>query len=864
MFRFATLAALLAPLHVLAAPFDADTGKDLRNFPPPRPADLTRTVLRIDIPDMAVRRFSAVETLSFIPTATPITSLTLDAPLLTIESVTHSARPLTFSHDGQRLTITFDPPLPAAAEHAIDIGYSCADPVDGMIWTITPPSDLAAGDAFAPQIHTQGQPESNRYWFPTHDSPNERFASELIVTVPQGFLVSSNGRLDSSTTSNARTTYHWIQEQPHPAYLVSLVVGKFDVVDLARPGDRVPLPVYVPPGAGKLVAGTYARTADMIRAFEERFDEPYPWDRYAQLVLWNFQAGGMENTSATSLYDTAILEERAVREKQDIESLIAHELGHQWFGDLLTCNSWDHLWLNEGFATYLEAIWFEARDGYDPGYLEDMWLTLRGLARSDRLSAGDDSTPPPGMVSNVWDHPDETFRRRSNPYPKGASTLHMLRTLLSDEVFFPAVARYVNEHRLSTVTTNDFRNALERASGRSLEQFFDQWTRRPGTPQLNLAASWNEASHALLITVEQTQRIDAQLPAYVFSLPVHVRVAGETRIINIDVTGKRHEREIELPSEPEFVAFDPHLAVLMNPTFREPTAWLIAQLQHGPTIASRLDAARALRNKPGSRTFKALTGVLADSSQHHRLRRVAADTLAVLAADEELLHVLPSTTDDPRVHADTLEALATAAPRRAEAVSIFARLAADENAPYVVRAQAIRCLAESFDESHVPIFTSALNARSQSDQVRQAAISALAMLDTKPCLDAVLPYLSVNYYARTRANAFSAVAELAHHDPAKAFLALEPHLTDHVERVRASAIAAMGAVKDQRAVDALRARASAEPLDSFRDRAQRAADRAAGLVAGDDDALRNEVGRLSRELADLKKSLDRKDGEEKH
>ncbi|MGD9691568.1 MAG: M1 family aminopeptidase [Phycisphaerales bacterium] len=849
--------------------FDPQSGRDLRNYPPNCPADLTRMVLRIDIPDMSTPRFSAVETLSLIPTSTPLSSLSLNAPFLLIESVTHQGRALSFSHDGDTLDISFDPPLTPSSETSIDITYTCTDPPDGLIWTLTPPSDLIPGGAqspgFAPQIHTQGQPESNRYWFPTHDSPNERFASELIVTVPEGFLVSSNGHLASASTTNARTTYHWVQNLPHPAYLVSLVVGKFDVVDLAKPGDRTPLPVYVPPGLASRVHDTYARTRDMLRVFEERFDEPYPWDRYAQLVVWNFQAGGMENTSATSLYDTAVFDQRAINDRQDLDGLIAHELGHQWFGDLLTCNSWEHIWLNEGFASYTESIWFEARDGYDQGYLEDVWVTLRGIARSDRIAPDDKSPLRTGMVSNVYAHPDETFRRRSNPYPKGASILHMLRISLGDHVFFKAVADYIDQHRLSTVDTDDFRKALEHASGRSLEHFFAQWAYRPGTPQLTLSASWKESSKSLRLSVEQSQRIDTDLPAFVFSLPVHVRVGDETRVITIDVDSRRHEQTIELPSEPAWVAFDPFLSVLANPTLKVPDAWLIAQLNDGPTLPSRLDAARALREHPSPAVNNALGSILSDPSLHHRLRRVAADSLGVLAADDALFDALSSTHDDPRVHADALEALSTASPRRADAVSLFARLAADDNAPYAVRAQALRNLGSTRDASHLPLITNALSARSQSDQVRLAALQALAALDEKESLDAVIPYLDIAYYARTRAAACSVTSTLAHHDPAKAFLALEPHLKDRSERVRAAAISAMGAVKDQRAIDALRARASAETLESFRDRAKRAADRAAGILSGDDtDSLRDELGRLSRELADLKKSFEKSQAEEKH
>ena len=205
--------------------YDQATGRDVRNYPPDRLADHTRMVLRIDIPDMNTARFEAVQTLTFAPISRPLTTLTLNAVELDIEKVEMGGRRLTHSYDGERLVVTFDPPLPPGREASIVTTYSCTSPVDGLFW-LTEDNGLEGRPA---QIHTQGQPESNRFWFPSHDFPNERLATELIVTVPDGYLVSSNGELRSESVRERRRTFHWALDKPHANYLVTLIVGKFDI-----------------------------------------------------------------------------------------------------------------------------------------------------------------------------------------------------------------------------------------------------------------------------------------------------------------------------------------------------------------------------------------------------------------------------------------------------------------------------------------------------------------------------------------------------------------------------------------------------------------------------------------------------------
>ncbi len=189
---------------------------------------------------------------------------------------------------------------------------------------------------YTAEVHTQGQTTGNRHWFIGHDAPNERMTTELIVDVPAGFSVSSNGRLVGSLQDGDRAIWHYLQDTPHVSYLVSLVIGKFDIVRI--PHSRVSMQVWVPEGLGDQVMQTYGRTGEMIDLMERRFGTPYPWDRYDQLVVKNFGSGGMENTSATTMYPTAILDERALLDS-DLDGLIAHELAHQWTGDMITCKS---------------------------------------------------------------------------------------------------------------------------------------------------------------------------------------------------------------------------------------------------------------------------------------------------------------------------------------------------------------------------------------------------------------------------------------------------------------------------------------------------------------------------------------------
>jgi aminopeptidase N len=844
--------------------FEPGTGRDLRNFAPDRPADLRHMRLEFDIPDMNTPRLSAKQTLSFTPIAEPLAVLSLDAEQMEIASVEipddsplHAGTRVSHTYDGRDLSIRFDPPIPPGAAASVVVRYALHDPPDGLTWT--PESPEWPGRP--PQIHTQGQPETNRFWFPTHDFPNERLTTEIVATVPEGFLVSANGRETSpAKTVNGRTTFHWLQDQPHVSYLVSMVIGKFDVRDVAPAGSRTPMPVYVPPGRGGDVARTYGRTPDMVGVFEERFSEPYAWDRYAQLVVWNFGAGGMENTSATTMYDTAILEEKTL-EDDDLDGLISHELGHQWFGDLITCNTWAHIWLNEGWATYCSALWFEARDGGQNGYINSMWRTMRGLAKNDQIApdAKGDALTRPGMVSPIYKHPWEVFRRTSNPYPKGCSILHMLRAELGDGLFFRCVGEYVDRTKGKTAETNDFRRVFEEVSGRSLERFFTQWAERPGTPKVSVRASWDEKKRELRLVVEQKQLIDAEHPAFVFDLPIEVYVGQDMAAAkaSIAVDSARHEHAFSFDAEPTMVLVDPDMHVLMDVEVEMRTPWLINQMTTPRSIASRLDAVNFVRGRNTEATRAALVKVLRDAKEWHTVRSEAAESLGKLSAAVELLAALKEVIEQAKVRRSAIHALGEIGGEAV--VPALAKHASDENESYACRAASLEHLgkhAPRGSTEFLPIFAAALQAPSQHDQVRIGAIKGLANLNLREALPMVLPFTKLGTPGRTRPDAIDAAARLSKFSDETreaAYLAIAPLVFDREERAQRAAINALAEIRDKRGLETLDRLMATTRSEQTKETAERARERLAANLDKTDtiDATQAEVERLKADLKRL-------------
>jgi aminopeptidase N len=633
---------------------DSRTGRELANYNPPNHFLIRHTRLEMDILDMTTPEFGGVLTLTAEAVGKPRSQLVLDAGRdITIQSISQGTREQKFAHDplAGKLTIDLDRPIPAGTRTEVVVRYTAKCPRangKGLTWTQGRTTAKSDTDRWA-QIHSQGEPQDNSTWIPCHDFPNQRATTELIVTVEDGYIVGSNGHLvgtrlgSPSASGRPRTTWHWLQDKPHSSYLISLVVGHFAIVGLPSEeppinadGKATPCYLYVPHGTEANAAKVYAKTPAILSAFGRRFGTPYPWDKYSQACVRRFAMGGMENTSATTMPDTS-----ASMQPGRWDEVIAHEAAHQWFGDLVTCKSWEHIWLNEGWATFSEAIWAEAdaaKGREQRAYQRVIAGKLAGQRAMNRTYAPNF----PAMVSKRWGDPFEAFIRPNDAYAKGGVVLHMLRQKLGDDAFFAGVRNYLGRFAFTQAETDDFRRCLEDASGLSLERFFEQWCYRPGMPRLKVEMDWQEDSPGaegsdsgagtLTLRFKQTQRIDAANPAYAFRVPIYLKFESDGRFVWIDMDSREAQGAFRLPAKPSDITIDPQMTIAAPTAIDKPLAMWLEQLRDdrspAGTVFARLQAAEHLAAFPDSLAVAALAAAAIDNSIDEPVRRAAARGVA--------------------------------------------------------------------------------------------------------------------------------------------------------------------------------------------------------------------------------------------
>jgi aminopeptidase N len=845
----------LIPLLLLAALFAAPTpdrpalgqapsAEPLRTAGD-RPIDVRhlRLELQVDLPNQTVKARAHLECRAL----RKLDGVQLDAVGFEVRKVSwaggRESGEARFRHDGGKLSI--DLPRAVAADDDLElfIDYTVRRPRAGLHF-FGPSKD----DPDAPlTVWSQGEPTDNRHWIPCLDQPNVRQSTELIVTVAEGFEAVSNGALVSRTANDDKTvTFHWKQEKPHPSYLVTLVVGKFDVVK--EEWNKVPVLYYVPPGRKDDAARTFARTREMLDFFSRRFGVDYPWEKYAQVAAHQF-GGGMENTSATTLGDQSLLDERALLDR-NADGLIAHELAHQWWGDLVTCRDWSHLWLNEGFASYAEALWAEHHEGADD-YAYNILLKARAA-----LSGGKERP----VVDRRYPSPGSMFDARS--YPKGALILHMLRQRLGEAAFWKGVQRYGVEHKYQSVETADLRRSLERVSGRDLERFFHDWTERPGAPTLEVASSYDAERKQARVVVKQTQAGEA------FHFPLQVRFGfGDGRkpvVVEDLVTEKEQRLTVPLEERPTLIEIDPEQAVLAE--FKETKGrdlWL-AQLSGGTTVASRVRAAQQLGQSKDDADRAALAKALAAE----KFWGVQVEVVAALGASggeasrdaliEGLKHPQPKVR---RACADQLGKLT----KDARAAAALKALLEKGDPSYFVEAAAPSSYARLRQPQTPALLLPWLAKPSYGDTLRTAALAGLGEAHDLEALDVLLSWSRRGKPIRPRAAALRALTELARHagpsddQRKKIVTALVDGLESDSARLRMSAIQALRDLGPaaRAAQSALEAAAERDVDERVRAAARQALAALQPPAPAELNKLRDEVERLKKEQEELRGRLEK-------
>ena len=347
------------------------------------------------------------------------------------------------------------------------------------------------------QVWTQGEDEDSRFWFPCFDYPGQLSTSEIRVTVPKPLKVVSNGELidtEEDRKNKDCLVYHWLQKQVHPTYLMTLAVGDF--AEISDQWHDKPVTYYVEKGREEDAKRTMGKTPQMMEFLSEKYGLNYAFPKYAQVCVDDFIFGGMENTSTTLLTDRCLLDEKAAIDNRNAESLVVHELAHQWFGDLVVIKHWSHAWVKEGMASYSEVMWTER----EYGSTEADYYRLQ---QARRYIAEDSSRYRRPMVTHVYREAIELYDRHI--YEKGSCVYHMMRSQLGEELFWLAIAEFVNNNAHQTVETIDLLRAIEKATGRNLTFLFDQYVYRGGHPDFKVSYAWDGDANLAKVTVEQTQ-----------------------------------------------------------------------------------------------------------------------------------------------------------------------------------------------------------------------------------------------------------------------------------------------------------------------------------------------------------------------
>ncbi len=363
-----------------------------------------------------------------------------------------------------------------------------------------------------PQIWTQGEPQANSAWFPTIDNPNEKMTDEIYMTVDNKYTTLSNGTLaDSHTNTDGTRTDHWKMDMPHSPYLVMMAVGEFKKIT-DNPWNGKEVSYYVEKEYEPFAQAIFGNTPEMIDFFSGILGTPYPWPKYSQIVVRDFVSGAMENTSATLHGDFMVYQnDRELLDGQKADGVIAHELFHQWFGDLVTTESWANLTLNEGFATYGEYLWEEHKNGRDAAE----WVHYNSkLGYFDQWE-----TKKADLIRFDYKNPDDMFD--ANSYNKGGQVLHMLRKYVGDEAFFASLKLYLERNKFKNVEIHHLRLAFEEVTGQDLNWFFNQWYLGKGHPELEISKQYEAAKQKVTLRVKQIQN-PSDCP--LFTLPVDVDI----------------------------------------------------------------------------------------------------------------------------------------------------------------------------------------------------------------------------------------------------------------------------------------------------------------------------------------------------
>lgn len=817
-----------------------------------RSRDFDQEHLRLELKfDFDKRHIQARSVHTLVPFR-PIGKVTFDAADLQVESVsllgadetvdTGEREPLRFHTRPHQLEITLDRQYRGGEKIVLAIDYAVSRPKHGAHFVVPDKSEPNQPR----MVWTQNEPEYAQYWFPCLDSPSDRLTSETLVTVPDGYQVLSNGVLDGKQKHEDGTvTWHWRQKKTHVAYLISVVAGDFEVLE-QKWGD-IPVTSYVPRGRLGDAARSFEKTPEMMRLFSEKIGYRYPWPKYAQICVDEYMWGGMEHTSATTLNDGTLHDERAHLDVSS-DNLVAHELAHQWWGDLLTCKDWGELWLNESFATYFATLWAE----HDRGWDEATWdRHLEAEAYK-----GEDKRYRRPIVNYRYNTPGAMFDRHT--YPKGGRVLHMLRFELGEDLFWRAINRYCSINQFRTVETADLRIAIEEATGQGLNWFFDQWLYHGGHPEFEVTWRWDDKAHMAVLEVKQKQKVDDVTPLFRTDVEIEIAVRDEVQLRRVTLTKAEETFHFECDERPTRVCFDPQDWILKSLDFPKSKQELLDQLQYDEHVMCRVQAVEGLAEfKQDDDVLAALCRTAAEDD-FWAVRQQAAKVLSGFNADaaRDALVAAAENDDKSQVRREAIKGLAKF---KHKSLPEVLRSVVQRDRSYHAVAEALKALVK-LDRAHcADDLLAALQTPSHREIVLKAACDGLVVLKEARAAEALQAHVKDGVSPERRVVLIGALARLQP-DEEEIVKLLHEQLDNDRSTVRHAAIDALVKIGGSASIDALTTRRAKEEhprmINSIDEAIEkiRAAEADVNKLQKELDALRKQNQSLERRLNKLEKA----------
>jgi aminopeptidase N len=515
--------------------------------------------------------------------------VTFDAKGFEVKGISYNSKSVEFSYDGLKLVVPFGKMLNRRDTVEIIIDY-VAKPNElevGGSEAITQDKGLYFVDPKTPkrQLWTQGETQANSCWFPTFDTPNENHTQDIFLRVDKTLTTLSNGELIEKIIHGDNTrTDHWQMKKPHAVYLTMIAAGNF-VKTVDSTFNDFEVSYYLEPEYAENALAIFGRTPQMICHFEELLGVKYPWEKYSQIAVREFVSGAMENTTATVHGDFVVKSPNQLVDNND-DAVIAHELFHHWFGDLVTTESWANLPLNESFADYSEYLWASHFYGEEAGE----WTAIQAM--ENYLVEAKTKQEP--LIRYFYNDREDMFD--SHSYAKGGRVLHMLRRYVGDEAFFTSLNVYLKANAFKTAEIHNLRMAFEEVTGEDLNWFFNQWFLTAGHARLDVEDYYKNGK----LTLEIDQTIDS-VNAKIYHLPLDVLIGfsdGKTIYKKVYLKDESQVFSFEMDEAPTYVLIDPKGELVGEINHPKKSEMLISQYRNCPTVSGRFKALQLLTYAP--------------------------------------------------------------------------------------------------------------------------------------------------------------------------------------------------------------------------------------------------------------------------